>query len=268
MLRRIAQLSADSGVRVANVFHAGDGNLHPLVLFDETVQGEAERAEQVSGAIIDLCIELGGSITGEHGVGSDKAKFMPRMFSEHDLDTMQLVRCAFDPQTIFAIFPARFSTPRLCGNPAAPGRTSLCKPAGLAEAFRWERIRRLWMPAHVVDDALATPRRSCVLRRRRGAWTRRQHVSGSPPTTFSPSHRRGAATKLASAEIDLVLDTTRMTRLSSTPPATSLSPCRQAPGLTTRASCRPPVSAWPRPGCYGWNRRWRRRHRCQRTPVC
>ena len=135
MLRRIARLSADSGVRVANVFHAGDGNLHPLVLFDDAVEGEAERAEQVSGAIIDLCIELGGSITGEHGVGSDKAKFMPKMFGEHDLDTMQLVRCAFDPDGISnpgKIFP----TPRLCGE--VPGRKRGAHPlveAGLAEQF-------------------------------------------------------------------------------------------------------------------------------------
>lgn len=113
-LRRIEQLASERGVRVANVFHAGDGNLHPLVLFDDAVPGEAERAEDVSGAIIDLCIELGGSITGEHGVGSDKAKHMPKMFTEDDLDTMQLLRCAFDPTSISnpgKIFP----TPRLCG---------------------------------------------------------------------------------------------------------------------------------------------------------
>jgi glycolate oxidase len=135
MLRRIARLSQESGVRVANVFHAGDGNLHPLVLFDDAVEGEAERAEHVSGAIIDLCIELGGSITGEHGVGSDKAKFMPKMFGEDDLDTMQLVRCAFDPDGISnpgKIFP----TPRLCGE--VPGRKRGAHPlvdAGLAEQF-------------------------------------------------------------------------------------------------------------------------------------
>src|SRR6201999_43386 len=68
VLRKIAELSGGSGVRVANVFHAGDGNLHPLVLFDGSVDGEAERAEEVSGAILDLCLEHGGSITGEHGV--------------------------------------------------------------------------------------------------------------------------------------------------------------------------------------------------------
>ena len=114
VLRAIDTLSRERGVRVANVFHAGDGNLHPLVLFDESVDGQAEKAEEVSGAIIDLCIEHGGSITGEHGVGMDKAKHMPKMFTDDDLDTMQLVRCAFDPGGIAnpgKIFP----TPRLCG---------------------------------------------------------------------------------------------------------------------------------------------------------
>ncbi|WP_033337959.1 FAD-linked oxidase C-terminal domain-containing protein [Catenuloplanes japonicus] len=114
VLRAIATLSADSGVRVANVFHAGDGNLHPLVLFDAAVPGQEQRAEEVSGAILDLCVTHGGSITGEHGVGVDKARYLPRMFTDHDLDTMQLVRCAFDPAGIAnpgKIFP----TPRLCG---------------------------------------------------------------------------------------------------------------------------------------------------------
>jgi glycolate oxidase len=114
VLRRIAALGEGSGVRVANVFHAGDGNLHPLVLFDASVPGQAEDAEAVSGAILDLCIEHGGSITGEHGVGADKAKYMPRMFSADDLDTMQLVRCAFDPSSLSN--PGKvFPTPRLCG---------------------------------------------------------------------------------------------------------------------------------------------------------
>jgi len=114
VLRRIGEVASSHGVRVANVFHAGDGNLHPLVLFDARVEGEAERAETVSGAIIDLCIEYGGSITGEHGVGMDKAKYMPRMYGDDDLDTMQLVRCAFDPAHLAN--PGKvFPTPRLCG---------------------------------------------------------------------------------------------------------------------------------------------------------
>ena len=80
VLAQIASLSAESGIRVANVFHAGDGNLHPLVLYDDAVPGEAEAAEKVSGAILDACLEQGGSITGEHGVGVDKSRYMPKMF--------------------------------------------------------------------------------------------------------------------------------------------------------------------------------------------
>jgi glycolate oxidase len=135
VLRSIADLSRRTGVRVANVFHAGDGNLHPLVLFDDAVEGQSERAEEVSGAILDLCIEHGGSITGEHGVGMDKVRHMPRMFSADDLDTMQLVRCAFDPAGLAN--PGKvFPTPRLCGE--VPGRHRGAHPlqeAGIAEVF-------------------------------------------------------------------------------------------------------------------------------------
>ncbi len=135
VLRQIADLSGGTGVRVANVFHAGDGNLHPLVLFDDAKPGEAEAAEEVSGAILDLCIEHGGSITGEHGVGMDKSKHMSRMFTDDDLDTMQRLRCAFDPAGICN--PGKvFPTPRLCGE--VPGKHKGPHPlqvAGLAEQF-------------------------------------------------------------------------------------------------------------------------------------
>jgi len=135
VLRRIAALSDGSGVRVANVFHAGDGNLHPLVLFDDAVAGQTEEAEQVSASILDLCIEHGGSITGEHGVGIDKARYLPRMYTEDDLDTMQMLRCAFDPHGLAN--PGKvFPTPRLCGE--VPGRHKGPHPlqqAGLAEVF-------------------------------------------------------------------------------------------------------------------------------------
>ncbi|MCD0453562.1 FAD-binding protein [Actinocorallia sp. API 0066] len=114
VLASIDRLSRESGVKVANVFHAGDGNLHPLVLFDDAEEGAEERAEGVSGAILDLCITHGGSITGEHGVGVDKARYMPRMFTDADLDTMQLLRCALDPAGLCN--PGKvFPTPRLCG---------------------------------------------------------------------------------------------------------------------------------------------------------
>jgi glycolate oxidase len=135
VLKAIAEVSERSGVRVANVFHACDGNLHPLVLFDDSVEGAGEAAEKVSGAILDLCIGHGGSITGEHGVGIDKAAYMPRMYNDDDLDTMQLVRCAFDPDTISN--PGKvFPTPRLCGE--VPGRHKGAHPlqeAGVAEVF-------------------------------------------------------------------------------------------------------------------------------------
>jgi glycolate oxidase len=114
VLRAIATMSAKAGIRVANVFHAGDGNLHPLVLYDDAVEGQEEQALKVAGDILDVCLAHGGSITGEHGVGVDKAKHMGRMFTAEDLDTMQRVRCAFDPAGLAN--PGKvFPTPRLCG---------------------------------------------------------------------------------------------------------------------------------------------------------
>ncbi|MFB9475388.1 FAD-linked oxidase C-terminal domain-containing protein [Nonomuraea salmonea] len=135
VLAAIDRLSEEHDIRVANVFHAGDGNLHPLVLFDDGDPGAGERAEVVSGAILDLCIEHGGSITGEHGVGVDKSRYMPKMFSADDLDTMQLVRCAFDPEGLAN--PGKvFPTPRLCGE--VPGKRKGVHPlveSGKAEQF-------------------------------------------------------------------------------------------------------------------------------------
>ncbi len=90
-------MSRRHGLRVANVFHAGDGNLHPLVLYDGTVPGQAEKAEHLATGIVELCVAQGGSITGEHGVGSDKACSMPKMFSDSDLTVMALVRARVRP---------------------------------------------------------------------------------------------------------------------------------------------------------------------------
>jgi glycolate oxidase len=135
VLDTIAELSAESGIRVANVFHAGDGNLHPLVLYDDSSAADTAAAERLSGAILDLCISNGGSITGEHGVGVDKSRYMPKMFGADDLDTMQLLRCAFDPDGLCN--PGKvFPTPRLCGE--VPGARRGAHPlvaAGLAEQF-------------------------------------------------------------------------------------------------------------------------------------
>jgi glycolate oxidase len=131
-LARIAEMAADAGLRVANVFHAGDGNLHPLVLYDGTVRGEAERAERLAVDIVELCVEQGGSITGEHGVGVDKACMMPKMFSLQDLAVMNRVRAAFDPAGICnpdKVFP----TPRLCGERPGPYRPHPLEAAGVIE---------------------------------------------------------------------------------------------------------------------------------------
>ncbi len=96
-LTEIGRLSAEYGIRVANVFHAGDGNLHPLILYNGQEPGAFERAEELASRILRLCIRLGGSITGEHGVGIEKRNYMPELFNETDLDVMQRVRLAMDP---------------------------------------------------------------------------------------------------------------------------------------------------------------------------
>jgi len=114
VLAAIDRLSAEHGLAVANVFHAGDGNLHPLILYRAGEEGVNERVKALGAEILRLCIEAGGSISGEHGVGSDKRCYMDWMFSADDQATMQLVRHAFDPEGLAnpgKIFP----TPRSCG---------------------------------------------------------------------------------------------------------------------------------------------------------
>lgn len=134
VLQQIGELAAAKGVRVANVFHAGDGNLHPLVLYDDAIEGQAEHAEAVAGEILKICLEHGGSITGEHGVGIDKKDYMADMFDEIDLQTMQRLRCAFDPD--YLCNPGKlFPTPRLCGEAPGPWKPHPLQQAGLAEVF-------------------------------------------------------------------------------------------------------------------------------------
>lgn len=99
-LEQIEQFGIESGLRVANVFHAGDGNLHPLILFDDSVTGELQRAEALAGRILKMCVEMGGSITGEHGVGMEKREFLPDMYDAPTLGLMHRLRAAFDPNTI------------------------------------------------------------------------------------------------------------------------------------------------------------------------
>ncbi|MGH9022104.1 MAG: FAD-linked oxidase C-terminal domain-containing protein, partial [Acidimicrobiia bacterium] len=131
VLARINDLAREHGVRVANVFHAGDGNLHPLVLFDATDKAEARRAAEVADLIAVACVEEGGSLTGEHGIGVDKRASLPKMFAETDLATFQLLRCAFDP--LQRANPGKvMPTPRLCGEVPGPYRQHPLERAGLA----------------------------------------------------------------------------------------------------------------------------------------
>jgi glycolate oxidase len=131
VLREIARLGEEAGLRVANVFHAGDGNLHPLVLYDARTPGEEAKAEHLGGEILRLCLRHGGSITGEHGVGKDKAQYMGEMFSDRDLDAMAALRCAFDPTN--AMNPGKvFPTPRLCGDVPGPYHAHPSERAGEA----------------------------------------------------------------------------------------------------------------------------------------
>jgi glycolate oxidase len=108
VLTRMRELSQKHGLRVANVFHAGDGNLHPLILYDANNEGELERAEAFGADILRFCVEVGGVLTGEHGVGVEKRDLMPVMFDEVDLNQQQRLKCAFDPDGLLnpgKVFP-------------------------------------------------------------------------------------------------------------------------------------------------------------------
>ncbi len=108
VLSEITRMSGEFGLRVANVFHAGDGNLHPLILYDANAPGELERAEAFGAEILRLCVRVGGVLTGEHGVGVEKRDLMPEMFDEADLAQQQRLKCAFDPDGLLnpgKVFP-------------------------------------------------------------------------------------------------------------------------------------------------------------------
>jgi len=132
VLGRISELSDEYGLRVANVFHAGDGNLHPLVCYDRPE--DAERAGELSERILDACLEFGGSITGEHGVGFDKKKHLGKQYEDPSLAAFQKLRCAFDPDGLAN--PGKvMPTPRLCGEVPGLYRRHPLEEAGVAERF-------------------------------------------------------------------------------------------------------------------------------------
>src|SRR5438270_574238 len=124
----------DCGAAVTDLIAAGDGNLHPLVLYDRRIAGEEHRAEQLAAEILKLCVRAGGSITGEHGVGVEKRDFMPTMYAQPDLETMQRVRRAFDPKNLCnpgKIFP----TPKLCAERPGPYEPHPLEKSGIAEIY-------------------------------------------------------------------------------------------------------------------------------------
>src|SRR3546814_19248815 len=98
VLEKIQKFSRQYGLEVANVFHAGDGNLHPLILYDANQPGQLDRAEAFGADILRLCVKVGGILTGEHGVGVEKRDLMPEMFSQVDLETQEGIKHAFDPK--------------------------------------------------------------------------------------------------------------------------------------------------------------------------
>ncbi|MFN8221853.1 MAG: FAD-linked oxidase C-terminal domain-containing protein [Gaiellales bacterium] len=134
VLGRIEELAREHGLRVGNVFHAGDGNLHPLVLYDGSIEGEAGRAKELAERILEACVDAGGSLTGEHGVGVDKACAMRQMFSERDLEVFARVRAALDPEGLAN--PGKLlPTPRLCGELPGPYRPHTLELIGVADRF-------------------------------------------------------------------------------------------------------------------------------------
>lgn len=127
VLGEINALSEKYGYRIANVFHAGDGNLHPLILYDNSMEGAFHEVEKLGGEILKLCVKAGGSISGEHGIGADKNCYLPDMFTDLDLETMQYIRQVFNPQNLAnpgKIFP----TPRTCGESA---KTKIAQNSGV-----------------------------------------------------------------------------------------------------------------------------------------
>ena len=139
-LARIGQLAAEAGLRVANVFHAGDGNLHPLILYDGRVQGEFERAEDLAGAILRMCLELGGSITGEHGVGMEKREYLCEMYQPEDLEILRRLRRAVDPRGLANPGKVLAPAPKVSSDEPAHAGTGGSRPDVAAAGS--ERVHR------------------------------------------------------------------------------------------------------------------------------
>ena len=134
VLTRVNEIAAAHGLRVGNVFHAGDGNLHPNILYDPRIPGEEARVVEAGGEILKVCAEVGGSISGEHGIGLEKMDYMPLIFTEADLAFMRQLREAFNPRGLCnpgKIFPSR----KACGEGGIAYRPHPLEEKGLAQRF-------------------------------------------------------------------------------------------------------------------------------------
>lgn len=128
-LRFIEDVSRRSGLAIGNIFHAGDGNMHPIILFDARRPGDIEKAQKAGFDILEYCVDAGGSITGEHGIGMEKIHLMDRQFSEESLDVMRRIKVTFDPARLFnpgKLLPERQPCPELRQPPVTPGSSLPC----------------------------------------------------------------------------------------------------------------------------------------------
>ena len=184
VLDRMNGMSAHYGLRVANVFHAGDGNLHPLILYDANVPGELERAEEFGADILKLCVEVGGVLTGEHGVGVEKRDLMGEMFSEDDLKQQQRVKCAFDPDQLLnpgKVFPNSTAAPNLAGSTFMAARRASRTCRGSSRDFsRGRDIGNPSMPRSFERYRHSAPDRPDPILPplQRGTWPSRSEVDG------------------------------------------------------------------------------------------
>jgi len=123
-LRYIEDVSRRSGLAIGNIFHAGDGNMHPIILFDARRPGDIEKAQKAGFDILEYCVDAGGSITGEHGIGMEKIHLMDRQFSQESLEMMRRIKMTFDPARLFnpgKLVPDRTPCPELREPPVTPG---------------------------------------------------------------------------------------------------------------------------------------------------
>ncbi|MGH9339035.1 MAG: FAD-linked oxidase C-terminal domain-containing protein [Acidobacteriota bacterium] len=194
-LAEIDKLSLKYGIRVANVFHAGDGNLHPLILFDGTQPGALERAEELAGEIVKMCIQFGGSITGEHGVGMEKRAFLADMFSPVDLEIMRRVRRAIDPYEISnrgKMFPEE--SPRSEATGPRPEATGL-RPGEIGLKTREQRSEGVVLKPRSIEEVQEAVRQHRYLIPRAG---------GSKPALWRPNESlRPQASGLGPVILDL-----------------------------------------------------------------